>query len=412
MPLLRSPDTAASLQPLTLPLLTDLLKSDELEVTTETDVLTSIALWLLGDLPQRAQHAGPLLATVRAFFAEAECRGAVFAASAALNPSPTLVEVDSVIRAMAAHAPDAALRNSPQWSLGISHRLGSPTQLMVAGGVGDGWRTQKGTELYDPRTDTWIAGPRMPVACNFAAACTLGRRTMVVEGAAHSPSVVAFDRHAKRWETLPRMQTARVNMAAAAVPEAAYVLGGRVGTGRAGVSLKTVEVYDEGAGVWKEVAEMTVPRASLAASALNGKIYAIGGQSDRQTHASLEYYDPGADVWCAAARTMARPRKYAGVGAVGGQLIIVGGMTAARARLPYAEAYDPREGLWRSLPGPMVRSSCGVAVLQGELYVAGGSVEGDQVYDGVDCFSLAAGAWRPCAPLSGGGRTGLALAPV
>ena len=64
--------------------------------------------------------------------------------------------------------------------------------------------------------------------------------------------------------------------------------GGRVGTGKAGVSLRTVERYDPAEGSWREVAAMCMPRASFGASALGAGIYAVGGQSDRTTHATVE----------------------------------------------------------------------------------------------------------------------------
>jgi hypothetical protein len=64
----------------------------------------------------------------------------------------------------------------------------------------------------------------MPAPCSFAAASILGQQTYVVEGAAHAPSVLAFDRQQRRWRLCQGLATPRVNMAVAALEEQLYVL--------------------------------------------------------------------------------------------------------------------------------------------------------------------------------------------
>ena len=65
----------------------------------------------------------------------------------------------------------------------------------------------------------------MPTQCGFPAACVLGGTAYLVEGAAHSSSVLAYDRSSRRWHCgLHKMATPRVNMAAASLPTGAYVM--------------------------------------------------------------------------------------------------------------------------------------------------------------------------------------------
>ena len=73
----------------------------------------------------------------------------------------------------------------------------------------------------------------MPAPCSFAAAAMLGGEAYVVEGAAHAPSVLAFDRQQRRWRHCAGLATPRVNMAVAAMEEQLYVLV-RVEAGGAG----------------------------------------------------------------------------------------------------------------------------------------------------------------------------------
>jgi hypothetical protein len=297
-------------------------------------------------------------------------------------------------------------------------------------------------ELYNPQRDCWEAGPLMPAACSFAAGAMLGRDCLVVEGTAHAPAVLALDRHARRWRHCRGLATPRVNMAVAALEEKLFVLvrrraagctrargvgcdvqgarhqsllgprrqhsaraarrirclptgptnlqdcrarlplsaaqGGRAGIGKGAAVLREVEIFCPATNTWHAAPGMALPRASLAAAALGGRLYAVGGQDGRATHASAEVFDPGAGRWLALGAPLHHPRKYLGLAAAGGRLVAVGGMSGARLRLGGAEALDPREGRWQALP-PMAcpRSSAGVAALHGCVYVVGGNVGED-----------------------------------
>ena len=431
VPLMQSSSsTASSLQLLPLPLLETLLKSDELEVSGEVDVLQAAAIWVLGNIEDRIEHVADLLGFVRTIISSDDVAAAVDAAVLSIhNSSSTSTQMNSCIGNNSTCSPDdvARVQNAFNISLGEiprtslnnfspgTPRQGSPTQLMAVGGVDEGWRSLKTVELYDPRKDEWKLGPSMSAPCSFATACTLGTKAFAIEGSAHISVAQVYDRKKQTWEMLSRPCTARVNMAAAALPNCGvYVLGGRVGTGRAGISQRSVDRYNPTTGIWDRVAMMKAARTSLAACTINNgqNIIALGGQSDRVTHDSSELFEPGRNEWLTLEAKMEFSRKYLGAAAVGGQCIAIGGMTAARQRLASVEAMDLREGKWRALPSLSVpRSSCGVGVLHGEVFVAGGSVGEGAAYDGVECFSITAGKWRNCAPLALG-RSGLAMTPV
>jgi len=429
VPLMQSTSAAPSLLLLPLALLERVLNSDELEVSGEYDVAQAAALWVLGNVEERIQHVESLLHTVRSALAADAGEAAVHSAAAILRscapsasnasqPPYTSYSSDAFSSLCEAftHAVTQHNKNFASHSTTSpkTARQGSPTQLMAVGGVDEGWRSLKTVELYDPRTDCWEIGPGMPSPCSFAAACTLGTKAFAIEGSAHLSVAQVYDRKKQTWNLLSTSCSARVNMAAAALPGGGiYVLGGRVGTGRAGISQRSVDRYNPETGIWDEIAPMKAPRTSLAACTVNGQnIIAVGGQSDRATHDSAELFDPGKNEWYTLDAKLESPRKYLGAAAVGGQIIAIGGMTAARQRLASVEAMDLREGIWRGLPSLSVpRSSCGVGVLHGEVFVAGGSVGEGAAYDGVECFSITAGKWRSCAPLALG-RSGLAMTPV
>jgi hypothetical protein len=87
-------------------------------------------------------------------------------------------------------------------------------------------------------------------------------------------------------------------------------------------------------------------------------------------------------------------------------------MTSTRQRLDSVVAYDPREGRWAAVaPMSVPRSSAGVAMLHGRLYVVGGNAGDAAFHTSAEAFSVEAGRWRSCAPTSYG-RSSLALAAV
>lgn len=48
-------------------------------------------------------------------------------------------------------------------------------------------------------------------------------------------------------------------------------------------------------GMWHTVAPSVTPRANMGMTTVNDKIVAIGGRSQKQSLASMEYYDPNTD---------------------------------------------------------------------------------------------------------------------
>ena len=75
------------------------------------------------------------------------------------------------------------------------------------------------------------------------------------------------------WTSKASMPTARAGLAAAAVNNRIYAIGGSNGS----TQLQTVEEYDPATNTWTSKASMPTARWDLAAVAVNNKIYAIGG---------------------------------------------------------------------------------------------------------------------------------------
>ena len=175
----------------------------------------------------------------------------------------------------------------------------------------------------------------------------------------HSHPVIA-----QSWRTLAPMPNSLFGVAAGAVDNTRYVLGGSSGVSPA----TSVFAYDPGSGTWTTKAPMPVGRIGAAAAAVNGVLYAFGGTGDET---GVEAYDPRTNTWSVKGR-MQTPRVLGGAAAVNGVIYVIGGMNST-ALLSSVERYDPSTDTWTqkaSMPTP--RTMLGVGVIDGIIYAVGG----------------------------------------
>src|SRR6266545_2509983 len=137
----------------------------------------------------------------------------------------------------------------------------------------------------------------------------------------------------------------------------------------------TVEAYNPPTNSWTTKASMPTPRAYLGAAAIDGVIYAAGGQGDESFFVSnVEAYNPSLDTWTVRAPL---PTGRLGLGAevVNGQLYAIGGYGAGYYEgRTTVEAYDAASNTWTALPPmPVGRWFLATTVLNGVIYIIGGS---------------------------------------
>jgi len=130
-------------------------------------------------------------------------------------------------------------------------------------------------------------------------------------------------------------------------------------------------------GKWRTLAPMPTPRSEVAAAALDGKIYVVGGfEADGAPSAKVEGYDPATNTWAEAAR-LPEPRHHAAAAAMGGLYVLGGfGSTFQDARADVF-LYTPSRNEWTAVD-PLVnaRGGHGAAVIGFDLYAVGGARAG------------------------------------
>ncbi len=134
---------------------------------------------------------------------------------------------------------------------------------------------------------------------------------------------------------------------------------------------------------WKKAAPFPMPDEELYGTAVNGKMYVIGGWDDGKA-AGINYeYDPATDKWTQK-KGMPRSAHHAAIATANGKLYVIGGFVPPKdtqiptggAWEPIADVweYDPAADSWKSLASLPTKRGAAVAVeVEGKIYVIGGA---------------------------------------
>ena len=95
---------------------------------------------------------------------------------------------------------------------------------------------------------------------------------------------------------------------------------------------------------WTKKADMPTARVMFSTSAVNGKIYAIGGWDGdpipRKTFSAVEEYNPATDTWTKKA-DMPTARGWLSTSAVNGKIYAIGGSLGGGRFINIVEEYNP-----------------------------------------------------------------------
>jgi len=140
---------------------------------------------------------------------------------------------------------------------------------------------------------------------------------------------------------------------------------------------------------WTRLADMPTARLMAGAAAMGGKFYVIGGcvvQDKGVTALSVvEAYDPATNIWQAKA-PMPTARSSFGLAVAGGRIFVVGGTPSdTRSAINEVEAYDPVSDHWTAVAKmPTARSQVGAAAVGGKIYAVGGNAGHELVFEVYD----------------------------
>jgi len=209
-----------------------------------------------------------------------------------------------------------------------------------------------------------------------------------------------------RWQEEVPMSIARGRLAVVAVNGRVYAIGGEIPGDVTGV----VEAYDPIQQIWALKASKPVPVANVSGAVLGGQVYVPGGLTFSEPVTDvMEVYNPSADRWQRAS-PLPVPRAAYALAVYGEKLYLFGG-TDGQQDVATVLVYDPATDGWQTDPSmPSARAFAGAATLEGRIYVVGG-YSGERELDVCEVYDPATGDWQSCAPMLEG-RGGLGVVAV
>ena len=180
------------------------------------------------------------------------------------------------------------------------------------------------------------------------------------------------------WTTKAPMPTARGGLGVAVVDGKIYAIGGDTqkvigGVSQGGGLIGANEVYDPTTNTWTTKASMPTPRAYFAIAVYQNKIFCIGGNGNNgadNPHTGVnEVYDPKTDSWETKA-PMPTPRASLQGNVLNGKIYCIGG-TGISGAAGVNEVYDPTSDTWTTKsPMPTVTDIYSPsAVFNGKIFV-------------------------------------------
>lgn len=191
------------------------------------------------------------------------------------------------------------------------------------------------------------------------------------------------------WQNGPELESARAGLAAVTLDGQIYAAGG---AGRL-APRDNFEVYDASIDRWRPLSPLPEGLERFGLAAADGRIWAAGGysaESGTEPIAEMWSYDPVADQWQSETPMPAARAAFAMV-AHEGRLYAAGGVEAPGGVF----VFDIETREWAALEAPpeLSRRDAGIALVNGEIWVAGG-ITGRRAVSRVDIYDIAANRWR------------------
>jgi len=293
--------------------------------------------------------------------------------------------------------------NRPQWqatatiqgdSLVVSYNLD-----MVLSDFEDG-----GYRLASMPNGVWTSLTPMPVGRVGAGAAALDSVVYVAGGIGGAlrdiSDIFAYDLRTDQWRTVGRLERPVGGPGVAALGGRLYVVGGVAVNQTTSPGLGDLQILDPATGQVEVGPPMPTPRGGLAVTVLDGRLHAIGGESDTSVDAyqAHEVFDPSTGAWSSRARP---PIGGVGVAAatVGGKIYLVGN---GDGRL---QVYDPATDSWTTHDAPLHQAGSAAVALAGGFYVLGGQDPHLRQSDVVYRFEPETETWGQVTPMPSAAQT-------
>lgn len=188
-------------------------------------------------------------------------------------------------------------------------------------------------------------------------------------------SAELYDSATGKWSLTSGMTTARSGHGAVLLPSGEVLVAGGINSsaGPCG-TLASAELFNPATGTWSPTGSMTSGRYDFVLTLLpNGEVLAAGGTNcGGGGLTSAELYNPTTRTWTPTGSMTAGNEAEGSVLLQNGQVFVLGNHNL----------YDPKTGTWSATtPPPILANAPSARVGSGNVWVAGGSVQGDLVFN-------------------------------
>ena len=216
-------------------------------------------------------------------------------------------------------------------------------RVLVAGGDNaGGWLAS--AELFDPATGTWSPATSMATPRRYHTATLLEDGRVLVAGGSRGPGAILrsaelYDPPTNRWAPAASMKTPRAYAAAVELTDGHVLITGGLGSGTAGDTAASAELYDPATNSWSTAGNMNGPRTSHTLTLLqSGKVLVVGLSAP-------ELYDPFTNAWSPAGTAVQFHYDHTATMLSDGRVLVVSGIVDGQYN-PGCEIYDPKSNTW------------------------------------------------------------------
>ena len=185
-------------------------------------------------------------------------------------------------------------------------------------GLGEGQEQRMDrVDIYDPGTDTWAKGPKMPTRRDPGGVAVVSNRIYVIggegwplpQGWGAGPflgSIEEYDPINRQWEKKQNLLEVKNWFSSVVVKDAIYLIGGYTLEGGL-QEVASVNVYYPRTETWSEISALPNPLSAFDAATVNGKIYVFGSLgAGVEFSTDVLVYDTGSRAVAATGKMSAR----------------------------------------------------------------------------------------------------------
>lgn len=369
-----------------------LLKSDELNVHNEIEVLCSALSWIRYDLQSREKLLLEVLKHVRFPLIRKDYLINIVKSDVLLRSNA--VEVNVLLKTIK----QTSSASEKFRELHVPRTGPLETVVALTGGRSvSKYGSNNSVLAYIPLRDSWVTLSNLHIPRHGHSAAVCQGSLYLVGGVCRNVSahshVCRFSPLRNKWYCDVADLPHPVSFAAVvSLDEKLFVIGGK---DCCNTALRRTQCYNREHNQWHFVADLNLPRDSHCATVLNDSIYVISG--DKENFKSCERYDSTIMRWNLLP-DMTMSRQQPAVHALRGKVLVVGGYAGSNYSMhTTCEIFDPKKFQWSLVPGLGVpRAGCGITCVADHVYVFGGS-NGRSILntlDSVECYNEEDKEWR------------------